>query len=78
MQAFSSRTIYSRMVTGPMIMSRWQSVRATSFIDCETSTDMHFLFLDLRNKFGSLHNQYTSNRERELFSTYGHKHSETG
>lgn len=32
------------------------------------STDMHFL--DLRNKFGSLHNQYTTNRERELFSTY--------
>ena len=38
------------------------------FIDCETLTDMHFL--DLRNKFGSLHNQYTTNRERELFSTY--------
>lgn len=27
-------------------------------------------FPDLRNKFGALHKQYTTNRERELFSTY--------
>jgi hypothetical protein len=36
--------------------------------DEKTSTDIHFL--DLRNKFGTLHNQYKTNTGRELFGTY--------
>jgi hypothetical protein len=34
----------------------------------KTTADMHFL--DLRNKFGAMHKQHTTNPDRQLFSTY--------
>ena len=37
-------------------------------IDEKTSADMYPL--DLRNKFGTLHNQFKTNPGRELFGTY--------
>lgn len=36
--------------------------------DEKTSTDVYLS--DLRNKFGTLHNQYKTNPARELFGTY--------
>ena len=36
--------------------------------DEKTSADMYLL--DLRNKFGTLHNQYKTSPGREVFGTY--------
>lgn len=32
---------------------------------------IHFLSTDFRNKFGVIHQAYTPNRERELYSKHG-------
>lgn len=72
-QEFSSKIICLHMVTGLMITSRWRSVRAQSALLSNMGKYpfmMYFFLPDIRNKFGSLHNQLTPNRVRELFSMF--------
>jgi len=52
------------MATDPTIMTRFQIVRR--FLRCSGSC-FHFRS-DFRHKFGALHQSYTPNRERELYS----------
>lgn len=53
------------MVTGEMTMSLCRSVRYASRLVFRASDAR---FPDFRNKFGALHQSYTPNKERELYS----------
>ena len=64
MLMYDQISIWFLMVTDPMITIRFQIVRL--FLHFSRSR-FHFR-PDFRNKFGALHQSYTPNRERELYS----------
>lgn len=54
------------MVTDRMIMTLFPNVR---LVHVATRRVVDHRSLDFRNKFGALHQSFTPNKERELYST---------